>query len=218
MKRITLILFMLTLSLAACASPATATPVPEATSAPVEDVSIGMPVLPIGSQPAPAVTEMVVEPQGKIAAPSFESQTYINESVGFALEYPAGWTVNEQIIGPRGTQVQFLSAPDIAELATVPAGATRVTLMIYQWEPKNDLAAFLETRKVAWDASGFTILDEEPITLDLGLDAVRITLQSTDGVAVPYLFAAIGDQYLSISGEGDLVLVEEMMRYLRPIY
>jgi len=217
MKRLTFILFILSLSLAACASPATLTPAPEATSAPESGVSLGMPIQPVGSESAPAVTEMVVEPQGKLAVPSFESQTYINESVGFAMEYPAGWTVNEQVIGSRGTQVQFLSVPEIAELATVPAGATRVTLMIYQWDPKNDLAAYLENRKGAWEASGFTILDEEPVTLDLGLEAVRITLRSTDGVTVLYQIAALNGQYLSISGEGDLSLAEEMMRYLRPV-
>jgi len=217
MKRLTVILFILSLSLAACASPATSTPASETISTPESNVSLGMPVPPLGDEPAPAVTEMVVEPQGKIAAPSFESQTYLNESVGFAMEYPVGWTVNEQVIGSRGTQIQFLSAPELAELATVPAGATRITLMIYQWDPKNDLAAYMESRKVAWDASGFTILDEEPITLDLGLEAVRITLQATDGVTFLYQIAALNDQYIVISGEGDLILAEELMRYLRPL-
>ena len=202
MKRITLVLFILALSLAACAAPATSLP------APVEST---MPV------PGVAVTEAVVEPQGKLPAPSFESQTYINEAVGFAIEYPASWTVNETALGDRGSQTQLLSTPEIAELQTLPAGATRVTIVINQWEPKNDLAAFVDVRRTAWESSGFTILDEEPLTLDFGLAAVRFTVQTADGVTVLFQFAAIGDQYISISGEGDLALVEEMMRYLRPI-
>lgn len=203
MKRITLILFVLVLSLAACSAPAAPTAAPIENNLPVPSVS---------------VTEAVVEqPQGKIAAPPFESQTYINEAVGFAIDYPAAWTANETKLGERGSQIQLLSAPELADLQTLPAGATRVTILINQWEPKNDLAAFVDVRKTAWESSGFTILDEEPLTLDLGLDAVRFTVQTTDGATVLFQFAAVGDQYLTISGEGDLVLVEQIMRYLRPV-
>jgi len=165
--------------------------------------------------PEAAVTETIVE--GKMPAPSFESQTYINEAVGFALDYPAGWTVQESMIGDRGSQTLLLSAPEIAELATLPAGATRVAVNINQWDPQNDLAAYVENRKTAWEASGFSILTEESLTLDLGLSAIRVTVQSSEGVPVEFLFAAIRDQYVTISGEGDLELVKEIMRYLRPI-
>ena len=209
MKRITLILFVLVLSLAACAAPATPPPLaPEDTSAPVDT---NMPV------PGVSVTEVVVEPQGKLPAPSFESLTYINEAVGFAIDYPAQWTVQETALGERASQVLLLSAPEIADLQTLPEGATRVAVVVNQWDPKNDLAAFVDVRKTAWEASGFTILNEEPLTLDLGLAAVRFTVQTTEGVTVLFQFAAVGDQYLTISGEGDLELVQEIMQYLRPV-
>jgi hypothetical protein len=87
---------------------------------------------------------MVVVPEGKIPAPSFESQTYLNETVGFALDYPAGWTVTESVVGDRGSQTLLLSAPEIADLAELPEGATRVSVTVYEWDPKNDLAAFIE--------------------------------------------------------------------------
>jgi len=206
MKKIIFILTLFALSLAACGSPATPTPAPEATSVPVEN---NMPV------PGMAVTEMVVE--GKIPAASFESQTYINESVGFALDYPAQWTVKESVVGDRGSQTLLLSNPEIADLPVVPEGETRIALTVYQWDPKNDLAAFVESRKAGWEASGFTIAEEEPLTLDLGLAAVRFAIQTPDGLSTSFLFAAIGDQYLSISGEGDLALVNEIMQRLRPI-
>ena len=206
MKQTIFSLILLVFSLSACASPVTPAPATEPASAPVED---NMPV------PGMDVTEAVV--QGKLPAPSFESQTYINEAVGFALEYPASWTVQESVIGDRGSQTLLLSAPEIAELATLPAGATRVAVNVNQWDPKNDLAAFVENRKTAWEASGFSILAEEPLILDLGLSAIRVTVQSPEGVPVEYLFAAIRDQYVTISGEGDLELVKEIMRYLRPL-
>jgi hypothetical protein len=163
------------------------------------------------------VTEVVVEPQGKLPAPSFESQTYFDEVTGFALDYPATWTVTQTMAGERGSQSVLLSSPAIADLAVLPDGETRVSIDVNQWDPKNDLAAFVDMRKTAWDASGFIILSEERLTLDLGLDAVRVTVQTPEGVTVLFQFAAIRDQYLTISGEGDLSLVTEIMTYLRPI-
>ena len=193
------------MSLTACAAPAT----PEAMPEEVTSVDSSMPV------PSAAVTEMVV--QGKLPAPSFESQVYLNEAVGFALDYPAQWTVTETMIGERSSQALLLSSPEIADLAVVPEGETRVAVTVQQWDPKNDLAAFVEVRKTAWESSGSTILEEVPLTLDLGLSAVRFTVQTPEDLTSQIMFAAIGDQYVSISGEGDLALVQEIMRYLRPI-
>ena len=204
MKRISCILFILALSLAACAAPVVPASTPEAVA-----IENDMPV------PNPTVTEVVME--GKIPAASFESQTYINESVGFALDYPSQWVIKESIVGDRGSQYLLLSKPEIADLPEVPAGETRVAVNVYQWDPKNDLAAFVESRKAGWESSGFVIVEEKPLTLDLGLAAVQITVQTSDGLTVPFLFAAIKDRYVSISGEGDLTLVAEIMQRLRPV-
>jgi hypothetical protein len=165
--------------------------------------------------PGAAVTETSVE--GKMPAASFESQTYLDEVTGFALDYPAGWTVRETMSGERGTQSVLLSAPENADLETLPPGATRVAVNVNQWDPRNDLAAFVAGRKTAWESSGFAIVEEESLTLDLGLAAVRFTVETPEGVPVEFLFAAVRDQYVTISGEGDLALVREIMRYLRPI-
>jgi hypothetical protein len=164
--------------------------------------------------PAAAPTEAI--PNGKLPAASFESRTYINERVGFALDYPAGWSVNEAVIGSRGSQVQFLSSPDLADLAVLPEGATRVSATVYQWDPKNDLAAFIENQKNAWEASGFTILEEQPLTLELGLAATQFTVQTPDANVI-FLITATGDQYLVLSGEGNLDLVREIVHRVRPI-
>ena len=208
MKRLTLAVLVMVLWLASCYAP-------EPTPAPVDSVDSDMPVPQEGNGPVP--TEMVVVPEGKIPAASFESQTYINETVGFALDYPSDWTVVESVLGERGSQALLLSAPEIADLAVLPEGATRVAVVVYQWDPKNDLAAFVEVRKVAWDASGFTILEEEDLVLDLGLSARQFVVQTPDGLNVLFLFAAVGNQYVSISGEGDMALVKEIAARLRPI-
>jgi hypothetical protein len=137
MRLFAFVIFVSVMLLATCSAPGT-TPLPVETDAPT---------LPPSIEPASAPTEAV--PNRKLPAASFESQTYLNEEAGFALDYPAGWTVNEVMIGSRGTQVQFLSSPEIADMATLPEGATRVNATIYQWDPKNDLAAFVANQKTA---------------------------------------------------------------------
>ena len=182
---------------------------PETALLPTETL---VPVIP--SDTAPAPTEAASNP--KLPAAPFEAQTYINTEFGFALDYPAGWTVNEIEVGPRGKQIQFLSAPELATAATLPEGAARVNATIYQWDPKNDLAAYVANRKMAWEASGIQILEEEQLILELGLPAVQFTVQTPESQSI-FLIAALGDQYLELSGEGSLELVREIARRVRPI-
>lgn len=215
MKQMILVFSVGAILVSACSAlPAAGTPTAavqtDMTAPPPGDVQ----VLPSSTSFVPTATEGALEP--KQPAASFESQTYINQAAGFALDYPAGWTVNEMVVGDRATQTQFLSSPDLASATTLPAGATRVSATVYQWDPKNDLAAYVANRKAAWEGSGFQILEEEQLVLDLGLPAVRLTVQTPESQAM-FLFAAIGEQYLEVSGEGDLFLVNEIVRRVRPI-
>jgi hypothetical protein len=214
MKRIFLVLSLMMTLLSACMVPPTNTmPAPAETELPALPVTTS-PTETVATKPDAAPTETI--PSGKLPAASFESRTYINETVGFALDYPAGWTVNEAVVGSRGSQVQFLSSPDLADMAKLPEGATRVSATVYQWDPKNDLTAFVANQKNAWDASGFTILAEEPLTLELGLAATQFTIQTPDANVV-FLITTLGDQYLVLSGEGNLELVKEIVQRVRPI-
>jgi hypothetical protein len=197
---------ILIFALATCRSPEPGSPVPTA--------------LPTRTEIPPTATALppteTAVPQGKLPAAPFDAQVYSNEQAGFALDYPTGWTVNETVIGPRGTQIQFLSSPELAEAATVPEGETRLSATINQWDPKNDLAAYVQHTKDAWTASGFTIVEAQQLTLELGLPAVLFTVQTPDAPVV-YLVTALKDQYLVIAGEGDLDLVKQIVERLRPI-
>lgn len=212
MRRTSLIVFVLVLWLATCKAPEPKTPPPvptfTATSTPTD-----IPATATALPPTPTETPV---PQGKLPAAPFDAQTYVNEGAGFALDIPAAWTVKETVIGPRGTQILFVSKPGLSEAATIPAGETRISATIYQWDPKNDLAAYVAHWKSAWDASGFKILDEQSLTLELGLPAEQFTLQTPDAQTV-ILVTTLKDQYLVISGEGDLDLTKEIIQRLRPV-
>jgi hypothetical protein len=164
----------------------------------------------------PASTPTAAPLAGKIPAPSFDAQTYINDKVGFAMEYPTQWTVDESILGERASQVKFFSAPEIADLPELPEGATRISAVVYQWDPKNDLDAYLATRKQAWENSGFTIQEENNLVLDGGLNAVQVLVDNSSSKVI-FLVMALGDQYLVISGEGDLALVKEILHTVRAV-
>lgn len=209
MKRTTFIVFVLVLWLSTCNAPQP-NMIEPMDAAPTQT---NVPATETTAPPTP--TEETV-PQGKLPASSFDSQPYINEEAGFALDIPTGWTINEVIVGSRGTQVQFLSKPELADAALIPEGESRLNATIYQWDPKNDLDAYVQQRKTAWEASGFTILDEQELTLELGLRAVLFTIQTPDTESV-ILLAALQDSYLEISGEGNLDLVKEIALRLRPI-
>ncbi len=211
MTRLILSLCLMVTLLNACSGlPATSQPAPVETDLP----SILPATEPVPTSTEVAPTDAAADP--KLPAASFEADTYHNEEAGFALDYPAGWTVQEMVVGPRGTQVQFLSAPELADAPTLPNGATRVAATLYDWEPRNDLAAYVAHMKTAWEASGFTVLSEEERILELGLPAVEFTVQSPD-VQTVYLIAALGDRYLVLSGDGDLELVKEIISRVRPI-
>lgn len=208
MKRILLVLPLIMTLFSACTMPLAATPPAEMeiTAVPSNTEVILMPT----DMPTDEVPGM------KLPAPSFESQTYIDEKYGFAFDYPLGWTVSEPMFSERATQVQFLSSPDLVNAATLPAGATRVSATVYQWDPKNDLAAAAAQWKTAWESSGFTIIAEEELVLELGLPAMQFTVQTPDAVVV-HLITTLGDRYLMLSGEGDLDLVNEIVQRVRPI-
>lgn len=125
MRLFAFIVFACVMLLATCSAP-------EPSPAPVETK---LPALPTAS-PQPTSTDLPPTPMGaapspKLPAAPFEAQTYVNEAAGFALDYPAGWTVQEVVIGSRGTQVQFLSSSEIVDLAALPEGTARVNATIY---------------------------------------------------------------------------------------
>jgi len=200
---------LLVLWLATCSGPQPKAPAPTAIPTQTE--------IPATATAIPPMPTETLAPVAKLPAAPFDSQTYINEDAGFAIDYPTGWTVNEMVVGSRGTQIQFLSKPELVDAVTIPDGETRFGATIYLWDPKNDLTAFSEHIKEAQTGSGSTILDEQNLTLEQGLPAVQFTTQTPDSQQVVFLITVLNDKYLVLTGEGNLDLAKQMMQRLRPI-
>jgi hypothetical protein len=198
--------------LVACNAPGGAGPTPAPTVQPATAPTTAL-------TPEPATPESASEPT---AAPSVETSqlsftpaTYTDARAGFALDYPADWTLDPgSQIGVRGGQALLLSPGTTPE--TLTDGGTRVNIVTYLWDPKHDLAAYVAQRKMAWDASGFAITREEQWPLADGRAAYIFVVQTPEQPTFT-LLTTVGEDYLQISGDGDLALVEEIAYTLRPL-
>lgn len=213
---------MLMLIVAACGAPATAEPtsVPPTVVPTVEQaaaptaVPTAAPTEAATVAPTPeAVSEATAAPAAEAPQLSFAPATYRDESAGFALEYPADWTLDPSSqVGVRGGQALLLSPGTTPE--TLADGGTRVSIVTYLWDPKNDLDAYIAQRKIAWEASGFAITREETWQLADGRAAQAFIINTPEQPAF-FLFTTAGEDYLQIGGDGDLALIEEIARTLR---
>ena len=168
-----------------------------------------------GTAPAQPLDDSTSAP----AAPSFETAVYRDEIYGFELNIPASWTLDTTgQAGDRGSVSQLTSwahAPgDIS--AEIPEGGTRMDVTLYTWDPKNDLDAFVEVRKQAWAASGMSEQAEETWGDNVGHRLILFQVLSADQKETAlFLFTTVGDRYLSLSGSGDIKLLNEIFLTLR---
>jgi hypothetical protein len=135
---------------------------------------------------------------------SFETSTYRDDEAGFAFEHPMVWGVGFQETQSRGyiVQLQDVNGP-------------RLDIVVLLWDPKRDLPAFLEVRKVAWESSGIAILEEQTIRLTNEQEAVYYVVEGGDGNQGFFFFTTLGDRYLQLSGSGDVALLAEIAQTVR---
>jgi len=203
-RSLVLLLLPVMIVLAACGGAA-----PEvAETSPAPTVTLTATPPPPAAEPTATVEPTVTPTSAPTAAPlSYQAQTFRYQAAGFEMDIPADWTVPEpMVVGDRGTVVQLTDA-----------ASPRLDVSLLQWDPRRDLAAFIETRRTAWEASDISILSEKKLTLSGGLPAVRFVVQSATGEQAFFLFTTAGERYLQLSGSGDLALLAEISQTLRPI-
>lgn len=155
-------------------------------------------------------------PQPTVRTQYYPRQTYTDEANGFKLDYPVGWTASPVTpIGPRGSQALLLSPG--ATASALPPGCSRLSITLYQWDPKGDLASYVIHQRAAWEASGFTTVVEKKGDLRDGSKEMDFVVTTPDGLQTFFLFTTHGEQYLEIAGEGDLGLIHDIAHTLRPL-
>jgi len=166
----------------------------------------------------PVATEAVSPTPTIEAAPalSYSPISYEDTAGKFGFQYPADWTLEpEQVIGDRGSQMVLLSPGSTIE--TLAEGGSRIVLLRYSWDPKNDLSAWSAQRKLAWEASGLVILDESTRELADGRAVVDLLMKGTDGTEILFSLTTIGDRYLEINAQGNLELCREILGTLKSL-
>lgn len=177
------------------------------------------PVIPTHQVVTGEPTALPAPTETPVPLPTFETTTYRDEAAGIEFDYPAGWAFDGGESQSRGSYVQLYSwdwKPG-DPIDPLPAGETILSVTNQLWDPKNDLEAFINQRKLAWDASGISILSEERLTLSGDRPAAQFTVQAVDGAQAYFLLTTNGENYLVFSGNGDLNLLGEIARTLRPI-
>jgi len=87
---------------------------------------------------------------------------------------------------------------------------------VYTWDPKNDLNAFVETRQQAWEASGMSVQSQEAWGTSDGHRFILFQVIAADQKETGlFLFTTVGDQYLALSGSGDITLLQEIFHTIR---
>jgi hypothetical protein len=190
--------------LASCAPSAPASPTATATEA--------------SSSPVPVATA-TSEPTATTQALSFQASVYRDDVAGFEFDYPANWTVGPIEQYSRGGITAFTSwsRPDDVLPDETPAGETRLDVTVQLWDPVNDLDAFVQQRRRALEGSGMVILSQETWALTDGRAAEVFVLEAGNGYQAFYFFSTIGEKYLVLSGDGDLVLLAEIAGTVRGI-
>lgn len=211
-KQILFLVPILAVWLAGCAGAAATTPAPIKTDpAPVPSETVVLPE-PTATEPAvveePAPTQ---PPEPTHAVPV--TSLYRDDLAGYELDYPVGWMLEASAeVGSRASQATLASWGHVpGDVVTErPSDSTLVTLLVYQWDPKRDLAAYVAQRKLAWEASDFVILREENLTLSGLQPAQAFVIETPDKLQAFFLFTMVGDAYLQVSGDGNLDLVREI--------
>ena len=135
---------------------------------------------------------------------SFEAAVYRNSDNGFELDYPASWRLDERVLGPRGSGALFYAADEDPVFSAV----------VYLWDPKNDLDAWLDLQRRSWFGSGATVLSTEELSVAGGHRAVQVELQWV-GVQTNSFFMEVGERYLELFSRGDKETFAEIVSSLR---
>ncbi len=153
---------------------------------------------------APTIT-----PEPAVTTPG-NAQTYRNDTIGFEVDYPAGWIVEEA----GDTDIMWSERLTGPGHDGVPGNVVKIDITT---EPNTtmtleELAA--RQKQIIADNNG-QILLEEAITLPSGLKAVRLGV-SGFGESVT-LWTVINGHPVMLTGFGDLARFDEVANTLQPI-
>lgn len=155
--------------------------------------------------------------------PVFEMETFRDETAGFEIDYPVGWSVIDPAAAVKANafiySVTFQSwPPEEPGSQGIPDGASKMDISITRDGAETVEAAVESYRQnLALPERPVEIISEESVELASGLTGVRFELRVAPG-GTPHAFVtSLNGHLISLNGMGDAAVFDAMVETLRPV-
>lgn len=198
-----------------------------ACSAPIANPLVPVSILANVANTPVAVPTVEATPTTSIAGLG-KTSTYQDSMVGFELDYPANWRINN--VNDKNKQSSYVYSVTLISWtpsqdpqncfkcqSVFPAGGTKIDIVVFNSGVTTlNEAILLRKREFAQAGLGQKVLTAETWTLNKGLIAQRWLVESQSGQSAE-LIAAINKRTVILGGLGDYVLFDAVARTLRRV-
>ncbi|MDH3943237.1 MAG: hypothetical protein OEV06_03985 [Anaerolineae bacterium] len=87
-----------------------------------------------------------------------------------------------------------------------------LTIEVLDWTPANNMNAFRDHWLAIWADAGTQVLAKEEWNINLKRRAILYVLKTAEGETTFFFFTELKDQYLVLSGSGELTVLVEIAR------
>ncbi|MGE5602992.1 MAG: hypothetical protein ACM30E_08070 [Nitrososphaerales archaeon] len=219
---------------AATEAPATVAPPPAATATPSAAPTATAPAMATGAATAsPTTAATATQTVPPTAAPGLTAEptvpagftTYRDAAAGFAIDYPAGWSITAPPVEIR-PQAQAYTASLRSDPQSsvhpggqpIAPGETGIDVTVVRTSAATLDEALAERRaEILSSELGVTITEEFEVELPGGLRAVRRQLDTAQVGTVAELTTFLNGKRIMVTGMGNLDRFDMIARSLRPI-
>ncbi len=212
MKSRFILFSILILILSACAAPDT--PQAVETERPTDAIPTPAATLPLETAEPSPTSETV---------PAIEMTTYTDGVAGFALDYPAGWYIDDSAaananeafaytVGIATWDLRNPPTPDGKKENNIPEGGTKIDVTVV----KDSMTLEQAVAQQSQNETASPILAQQSVTLANGVPAVILDVEGFAGLTRT-LITVLNGNVIYVSGFGDLEHFEAIALSLRAI-
>ena len=163
---------------------------------------------PTASDPVPTIENV-----SPTAIPS-NTATYVDDVVGFAIDYPENW----QVEATPGSLLQLFSPDYVPGVGGdgFPADHTKIEIIPQHSGDPRSLDEVLDAMRGEPDGPGGRVVSETAITLAGEVTGYRLAMDNMVSDQQPVLLVVINGQLLQVAGYGDTARFDEIVLTLRP--
>lgn len=164
--------------------------------------------------PTATNTDVTATPDPASTPVTGDTLTYVDEEVGFAIDYPADWWID----AIPGNLLQIFSAgyaPGIGGGSGFPDDHTKVEIIPQHSGDSRSLDEVLVDMRTVTAGPGGRMISETEVTLAGDITAHRLVFSNMVSYEHPVLLAVINGRLLQVAGYGDTARFDEIVMTLR---